>query len=88
MFEGLAQPMHLLVILFIALLFFGPSKVSGPGQRDGTGYSRFQGRFAASTAVRPTRPSAQGTVGCPSVLGARALLVTAMLLLFATLPYQ
>jgi Sec-independent protein translocase protein TatA len=26
MFEGISQPMHLLVIGFAALLFFGPSK--------------------------------------------------------------
>ena len=31
MFEGLMQPMHLLVILFIALLFFGPSKLGDLG---------------------------------------------------------
>jgi len=32
MFEGLMQPMHLLVILFIALLIFGPSKLSELGK--------------------------------------------------------
>ncbi len=26
------QPMHLLVILFIALLFFGPAKLAGLGE--------------------------------------------------------
>lgn len=29
MFEGLFQPMHLIVILAIVLLFFGPSKLAG-----------------------------------------------------------
>ncbi len=29
MFEGIMQPMHLVVILVIALLFFGPSKLAG-----------------------------------------------------------
>jgi TatA/E family protein of Tat protein translocase len=33
MLEGLFQPMHLLVILFIALLVFGPKKLPEAGQR-------------------------------------------------------
>ncbi|HLK07399.1 MAG TPA: twin-arginine translocase TatA/TatE family subunit, partial [Candidatus Angelobacter sp.] len=32
MFEGIMQPMHLLVILVIALLFFGPSKLGELGK--------------------------------------------------------
>jgi sec-independent protein translocase protein TatA len=38
MFEGIFQPMHLLVILFIALLVFGPKKLPelGKGLGDGT----------------------------------------------------
>jgi sec-independent protein translocase protein TatA len=32
MFEGLAQPMHLLVILCIALLVFGPGKLKDLGK--------------------------------------------------------
>ncbi len=31
MLEGLFQPMHLLVILFIALMIFGPKKLPGTG---------------------------------------------------------
>jgi sec-independent protein translocase protein TatA len=42
MFEGLAQPMHLLVILFIALLFFGSSKLAGLGQGMGEGIRGFK----------------------------------------------
>jgi len=37
MFEGLMQPMHLLVILVIALLFFGPSKLGELGKGLGDG---------------------------------------------------
>jgi hypothetical protein len=33
----LAQPMHLLIILFVALLFFGPSKVDKSRQMIGDG---------------------------------------------------
>jgi sec-independent protein translocase protein TatA len=42
MFEGLAQPMHLLVILFIALLFFGPSKLASLGKGMGEGIRGFK----------------------------------------------
>jgi sec-independent protein translocase protein TatA len=41
MFEGFAQPMHLLVILFIALLFFGPSKLAGLDKGMGEGVRGF-----------------------------------------------
>ena len=42
MFEGLMQPMHLLVILFIALLLFGPSKLSELGKGLGQGIKNFK----------------------------------------------
>ncbi len=42
MFEGLAQPMHLLVILVIALLFFGPSKLADLGKGLGEGIRGFK----------------------------------------------
>jgi sec-independent protein translocase protein TatA len=37
MFEGLFQPMHLLVIFFIALLVFGPKKLPELGKGIGDG---------------------------------------------------
>lgn len=42
MFEGLFQPMHLLVILFIALLVFGPSKLPELGKGLGQGIRGFK----------------------------------------------
>jgi len=42
MFEGIMQPMHLLVILIIALLFFGPSKLAGLGKGLGDGIRNFK----------------------------------------------
>lgn len=53
MFEGLAQPMHLLVILFIALLFFGPSKLAGLGKGMGEGIRGF--KDALQQGSRPDR---------------------------------
>jgi sec-independent protein translocase protein TatA len=42
MFEGLFQPMHLLVILAIALLVFGPKKLPELGKSIGEGIRGFK----------------------------------------------
>lgn len=42
MFEGLFQPMHLLVLLFICLLIFGPKKLSELGKGLGGGIRGFK----------------------------------------------
>ncbi len=42
MFEGLFQPMHLLVILAIALLVFGPKKLPELGKGLGEGIRGFK----------------------------------------------
>jgi sec-independent protein translocase protein TatA len=42
MFEGLLQPMHLLVILCIALLVFGPGKLKDLGKGLGEGIRGFK----------------------------------------------
>jgi sec-independent protein translocase protein TatA len=42
MFEGLAQPMHLIVILVIALLIFGPGKLADLGKGLGEGIRNFK----------------------------------------------
>jgi len=42
MFEGLFQPMHLLVIAGIALLFFGPKKLPELGKALGEGMHGFK----------------------------------------------
>jgi len=51
MFEGLFQPMHLLVILVIALLFFGPGKLPELGA--GIGKSLREFKKAMSEADKP-----------------------------------
>lgn len=40
--EGLFQPMHLLVILFIVLLIWGPSKLADLGKGMGEGIRNFK----------------------------------------------
>lgn len=42
MIENLLQPMHLLVIFLIALLFFGPSKLGDLGKGLGDGIRHFK----------------------------------------------
>lgn len=42
MFEGLFQPMHLLVVLFVALLVFGPKKLPELGKGLGDGIRSFK----------------------------------------------
>ena len=54
MFEGLMQPMHLLVILFIALLVFGPSKLSDLGKGLGQGIKNFKDAVNDKGAQPPT----------------------------------
>lgn len=42
MFEGLFQPIHLLIIFVIVLLLFGPSKLAGLGKGLGDGIRGFK----------------------------------------------
>jgi len=52
MFEGLFQPMHLLVILGIAVLAFGPKKLPELGKGIGDGIRSFK-----SAIKQPEEPS-------------------------------
>ncbi|HEY7402368.1 MAG TPA: twin-arginine translocase TatA/TatE family subunit [Candidatus Angelobacter sp.] len=62
MFEGIMQPMHLLVILIIALLFFGPSKLGELGKGLGDGIRHFKKALkdepasSGSTNPQPAEP--------------------------------
>ena len=53
MFEGLFQPLHLLVILVIALLVFGPKKLGELGKGLGEGIRSFK------QAVRDDKPASE-----------------------------
>ena len=54
MFEGLFQPMHLLVIFGIALLVFGPKKLPELGKGIGEGIRGFKSAMKAEEAKPPT----------------------------------
>ena len=47
MFEGLFQPMHLLIIFGIALLVFGPKKLPELGKGIGEGIRGFKSAMSA-----------------------------------------
>ncbi|HXP46941.1 MAG: twin-arginine translocase TatA/TatE family subunit [Terriglobales bacterium] len=53
MFEGMFQPMHLLVIAVIAMLVFGPKKVGELGKGLGEGIRSFK------QAVRDDKPASE-----------------------------
>ena len=53
MFEGLFQPMHLLIIFGIALLVFGPKKLPELGKGIGEGIRGFKAAIRAEEA-QPT----------------------------------
>lgn len=59
MFEGLAQPMHLLVILLLAMLFFGPSKLAGLGKGMGEGIRGFKDALRQGPPQEPSEPEAK-----------------------------
>ena len=52
MFEGLFQPMHLLVIFGIALLVFGPKKLPELGKGLGDGIRGFKSAMKEHTEVQ------------------------------------
>jgi sec-independent protein translocase protein TatA len=69
MFEGLFQPMHLLVIFGIALLVFGPKKLPELGKGIGEGLRGFKSAMKGDEAVAATvsaaTPVASAEVATP-----------------------
>ena len=57
MFEGLLQPMHLLLIFAIALIVFGPKKLPEIGKGLGEAIRGFK-EAMNSAASEPTKPAA------------------------------
>jgi sec-independent protein translocase protein TatA len=55
--EGLFQPMHLLVIFFVALLVFGPKKLPELGKGLGEGLRALKNGMKDSSAEAPNDQS-------------------------------
>jgi sec-independent protein translocase protein TatA len=68
MFEGLFQPMHLLVLLGIALLIFGPKKLPELGKGLGEGIRIFK----SSIRSDEEEPLVSEHQTSPSVIEAKA----------------
>lgn len=66
MFEGLFQPMHLLVIFGIALLVFGPKKLPDMGKGLGEGIRGF--KSAMKTEERKPSTAYPGALRQPANL--------------------
>jgi sec-independent protein translocase protein TatA len=62
MFEGLFQPMHLLVIFGIALLVFGPKKLPELGKGIGEGIRGFKSAIKEQAEEAPANPA---TIAAP-----------------------
>jgi sec-independent protein translocase protein TatA len=56
MFEGLFQPMHLLVIMGVALLMFGPKKLPELGKGIGEGIRGFKSAINGHAEI-PDQPA-------------------------------
>jgi sec-independent protein translocase protein TatA len=61
MLEGLFQPMHLLIIFFIALLVFGPRKLPELGKGLGEGIRALKEGMKDSPAQASTTDQAKNT---------------------------
>jgi len=62
MFEGLFQPMHLLIIFFIALLVFGPKKLPELGKGLGDGIRALKEGMKGSSGVRTGARPKRGAI--------------------------
>lgn len=63
MFEGLFQPMHLLVIFFIALLVFGPKKLPELGKGLGEGIRALKDGMKDSSNTAKADVKSDATAG-------------------------
>ena len=61
MFEGLFQPMHLLVIFGIALLVLGPKKLPELGKGLGDSIRGFKSAMAAKDEAPTANPQKEGS---------------------------
>ena len=62
MFEGLFQPMHLLVIFGIALLVFGPKRFPELGKGIGDGIRGFKSAMRGPEMKDPEEPANKNAV--------------------------
>jgi len=66
MFEGLFQPMHLVIVLFIALLVFGPKKLPELGKGLGDGIKSFKNSMKETDNSATSETQKEVTTGAQS----------------------
>ena len=71
MLEGLFQPMHLLVIFFIALLVFGPKKLPELGKGIGEGIRALKDSMKEGAAEPASTPTTEAKSTAPADLSNR-----------------
>lgn len=67
MFEGLFQPTHLIIILVIVLIIFGPGKLPELGSALGRGIKEFRGGIRDATEEEPTTDGRATMIATPEV---------------------
>jgi sec-independent protein translocase protein TatA len=67
MFEGLFQPMHLMIIAGIALLILGPKKLPELGKGLGESIRGFKSAMAAKEEVMPSAAKREDGIENPPV---------------------
>ncbi len=65
MFEGLFQPMHLLIILAVGVLVFGPKKIPELGKGLGEGIRGFKDAMKSASEPTPAPPADPPKVEAP-----------------------
>jgi sec-independent protein translocase protein TatA len=71
MFEGLFQPMHLIIILAIALVIFGPKRLPELGAGLGKSLREFKKAMAEVSKEVNVTPEAKETpkeISCPTIM--------------------
>ena len=66
MFEGLFQPLHIILLFGIALLVFGPKKLPELGKGLGESIRGFKSAMAAKEGDKPAAPKSESTTNIPS----------------------
>lgn len=61
MFDGIFQPTHLLLILLICLLVFGPQKLPQLGKGLGESIREFKKSISEATSTDDSKPAASAT---------------------------
>jgi sec-independent protein translocase protein TatA len=74
MFEGLFQPMHLLVILFIAVLVFGPKRLPELGKGLGDGIRSFRSAMREGDKGRRREGAEQRATGSHQAVSGAAVM--------------